>query len=180
MNTIGNPTQFSIKYEFFDDSHETKIGMFVNDKNILEYKKNGYSFTTCWNLDELALWLRGFVDNLTEDPYPVEAEGKYAAIKDIDAREFDSEDEDEFDAYYDKLDEWNLRHRWHPASSGAILSDVYFQLVGDAVELSWANEDGEEDVEFVFVKGGCKVPKDLFVTVINDFLKEYELHWSCG
>jgi len=151
--------------------------MIVNEKNILEYKKNGNSYTTRWNLDELALWLRDFVDNIKEDPYPVEAEGEYAAIKDINAREFDTEDEDEFDAYYDKLDEWNLRHRWHPASSGAILSDVYFQMVGNDIELSWNNEDAEDGIKFENLVGGCKVPKETFVTVINGFLKEYAQHW---
>ena len=85
---------------------------------------------------------------MAEDPYPVEADGEYAAVKDIAARSYDSADEDEFDAYYDKLYEWNLRHRWHPASSGAILADVYFQLVGEDVEISWNNKDSEDDIQF--------------------------------
>jgi len=177
MNIVGIPSQFAIKYEFYDDSHETEIIMIVNDKNILEYKKNGHSYTTRWNLNELALWLRDFVDNLKEDPYPVETEGEYAADKDISARVFDSDDEEEFDAYYDKLEDWNERHRWHSASSGAILADLYFQLIGDNVEISWNNEDAEEGVEFTFITGGCIIPVSEFKTVINSFLKEYALHW---
>ena len=86
-------------------------------------------------------------------------------------------DEEEFDAYYDKLDDWNEHHRWHPASSGAILADLYFQLVGDNVEISWNNEDAEEGVEFTFKVGGCKIPVTEFKSVINSFLKEYALHW---
>ena len=50
--------------------------------------------TTQWNLDDITLWLRSFIDHLNEDPYPVEADGEYAAIKDINAREFDSDDDE--------------------------------------------------------------------------------------
>lgn len=40
---------------------------------------------------------------VSETCCPAEADGEYAAMKDISARNFDSEDE--FDAYYDRLDE---------------------------------------------------------------------------
>ncbi len=177
MNTIGNKSIFAIGYEFIDSTRETEISMIINEENILSYKKGTDIFTTRWNLDDLANWLRQFVDNLKDDPYPVEAEGEYAAEKDVSARDFDSDDEKEFDAYYDKLDDWNEHHRWHPASSGAILADLYFQLVGENVEISWNNEDAEEGIEFTFITGGCKVPVSEFKTVINSFLKEYALHW---
>ena len=178
MNTFSNnTTDFSLRYEFFDESHETELSMFIDGKNILEFERDGQVLTTRWGLDELALWLRDFIDHLSEDPYPVEAIGEYAAIKDINAREFDSDDDQEFDAYYDALDEWNLRHRWHPASSGAILADVYFELVGDYVEISWNNADAEDGVQFRFSLGGCKVPKELFVSQVDAFLKAYALHW---
>lgn len=177
MKIIGNKSIFAIGYEFFDDTHETELSMIINGDNILSYKMGTDIFTTRWNLDDLAMWLRQFIDNLEEDPYPVNVSGEYAAEKDVSAREFDSDDETVFDAYYDKLDAWNERHRWHPASSGAILADVYFQLVGDNVEISWNNEDAEEDAEFTYETGGCKVPASEFKNVINSFLKEYAIHW---
>ena len=114
---------------------------------------------------------------MTEDPYPVEADGEYAAMKDISARDFDSDDEDEFDAYYDKLDEWNLRHRWHPASSGAILADVYFQLIGDEIEISWNNEDNGDGIKFQNLLGGARIKKDVFYATVDTFLKAYANHW---
>ena len=98
-------------------------------------------------------------------------------MKDNNAREFDSDNDEEFDAYYDRLYEWNLRHRWHTASSGAILADVYFQLVGDCVEISWNNEDLDEEVEFVQQLGGARVKKETFISVVDSFLKEYANHW---
>ena len=179
MNTynISNCEDFSISYSFFDDTHETEFSMNVHGINILAFDRNGTLLTTRWNLDELAEWLRFFIDHMTEYPYPVETDGEYAAMKDISARDFDSDDEDEFDAYYDKLDEWNLRHRWHPASSGAILADVYFQLIGDEVEISWNNEYADDGIEFQNKLGGARINKDVFFTTVDTFLKAYANHW---
>ena len=122
----------------------------------------------------MVLWLKDFISNLSEDPYPVDVAGIYAAEKDDNARNFDSDDEDVFDAYYDKLNKWNERHRWHPASSGAILSDVYFQLACENMEISWDNRELEyEDVEFLETMGGISIPKDDFTSIMNEFLKAY-------
>lgn len=173
----NNTSHFYIKYTFFDDTRETEISMIVNGNNILCFKRNNQSYTTRWNLDELAFWLRDFLNNMKDDPYPVDTPGEYASNKDISAREFDSDNDEEFDAYYDKLDKWNLRHRWHTASSGAILADVYFQLVGDYVEISWNNEDAEDNVVFDSLLGGCRIEKELFISEINDFLNAYAMHW---
>ncbi len=174
--TIGNPAQFAITYRFIDNSPETELSMFVDGKNILAFERGGEQLTTCWDLDELALWLRDFIDHLTEDPYPVEAEGEFAAEKDISAREFDTDDLHTFDAYYDNLDNWNLRHRWHPASAGAILADVYFQYTGDFIEISWNNTDEDEDIHFLNMRGGSQVPKDIFCDMIERFLQIYAQH----
>ncbi len=174
---IGDPAKFAVSYAFIDDSRETEISMYVENQNILAFIHEDRIYTTRWNLDELAFWLRDFLDHMEEDPYPVDAPGDYAAEKDNNAREFDSDNDEEFDAYYEKLYEWNLRHRWHTASSGAILSDVYFQLVGDEVEISWNNEDLDEEVEFVQQLGGARVKKGTFISVVDSFLKEYANHW---
>jgi len=168
---------FSMQYEFFDDKHETQIAMLVNGENILSFERDGLNLTTRWNLDELALWLRNFIDHMEDDPYPIEAEGDYAAIKDINAREFDTDDDEAFDTYYDRLDEWNIRHRWHPASEGAILADIYFQMVGDNVEISWNNQDPEDGVTFKFVLGGAAVSKGQFLQEVDSFLKAYADQW---
>ena len=179
MKTIvsGEISTFSIKYEFFDDKHETQISMLINGDNILAFERDNRNLTTRWNLDELALWLRNFLDHMVDDPYPVDVEGEYAAIKDINAREFDTDDDKLFDIYYDQLDEWDFRHRWHPASGGAILADIYFQQVGDNVEISWNNQDSEENVRFKYKLGGVSIPKEQFTQEINSFLKAYAKHW---
>ena len=178
LKTSNNDNKnFSIEYSFYDDSHETELKMLVNDKNILAFERDGKVLTTRWNLDDLALWLRNFIDNMKEDPYPVEVEGEYAAEKDINARDFDSEDDEEFDAYYDKLDDWNLRHRWHTTSNGGILADLYFELKGEYVEISWNNQDSEEGVKFENELGGVRIPKKEFCEEVDIFLKDYADHW---
>ena len=174
---ICGTQQFKISYEFIRDTQETEIAMLVDDDNILEFEHDGRLLTTRWNLDDIAIWLRTFIDNMKEDPYPVNAEGEYAAIKDVNAREFDSDDDEEFDAYYDKLDEWNLRHRWHTASNGAILADLYFQLVGENIEISWNNQDSEDDVAFKHELGGVRIPREEFTSVVDSFLKSYADYW---
>ena len=174
---VGDKQKFAIEYAFCKNSHDTEIAMLVDGKNILEFRRNGKLLTTRWELDELVSWLRDFLDNMSEDPYPVDCEGQYAAQKDDAARDFDSDDDEEFYAYYENLYDWNLRHRWHPASSGAILADVFFQLVGDYVEVSWDNRDIERDISFVYERGGAGIPKVLFYNTVDSFLKEYTLHW---
>lgn len=174
---LDNNDKFSIKYSFYDESRETELSMLVNGDNLLAFKRDGEVLTTRWNLDGLTQWLRNFIDNMKEDPYPVEVDGEYAAIKDINARDFDTEDEEEFDIYYDRLDDWNLRHRWHTTSNGAILADLYFELKGDSVEISWNNQDAEEGVKFENELGGVSVPKKEFYEEVDIFLKEYADHW---
>lgn len=99
------------------------------------------------------------------------------AEKDNNARGFDTDDLDAFDAYYERLSDWNSSHRWHPASSGAYLADVYFALIGDNVEISWNNTDSEEAIEFTSQKGYAKVPVEEFKSVIGQFIKDYVDHW---
>lgn len=108
----------------------------------------------------------------------MDVEGDYAAEKDLKAHEFDSDNDEEFDAYYDRLYEWNLRHRWHPASAGAILADVYFQLIGDSIEVSWNNTDAEEEVTFRNLLGGARVGRKLFVSAVDSFIQAYTRHWE--
>ena len=173
---IGNKSSFAIEYAFFEN-HTTEIALFINSRNILAYTKNEQNLTTRWNLDEIVKWLRSFIDNIQPDPYPVECEGEYAAMKDIYARDFDSDDDDILDSYYDSLYEWNLRHRWHHVSEGAILSDVYFEFVGDDVEISWNNQDAEDDVVFTEVLGCERIPKKEFVSVMEAFIIDYTNYW---
>ena len=101
---IGNKKDFAIEYSFIDDAI-TEIAMFHNGLNILEFERDGERLTTRWNLDELVLWLRNFLNDMQEDPYPAYTAGEFAAQKDQTARDFNTDNEKEFDEYYEKLNE---------------------------------------------------------------------------
>jgi len=176
-NTIGNMNSFAIEYEFFEQTRETEISMYVEGRNLLAFEKDNQILTTRWDIEELALWLRDFIDNMVEDPYPVQVVGDFAAEKDINAREFDSDDEKMFDEYYDKLYEWNSHHRWHPACGGAILSDIYFELIGECVDISWNNTDAEDGVKFCETLGHLMIDREEFINVIDEFLNIYADQW---
>ncbi|MBR3341840.1 MAG: hypothetical protein IKG30_09480 [Clostridiales bacterium] len=174
---IGDKSKFAIGYSFFDDTRETELSMYVEGINLLEYIHDGAKYTTRWNLNDLVVWLSDFLKNMSEDPFPYDVKGACIAEKDNNARDFDTDDIDEFDAYYDKLSNWNSRHRWHPASSGAYLADVYFALIGSDVELSWDNTDAEDGIEFISQKGYTSIPEEVFKSVMGQFIKEYANHW---
>ena len=177
MHMIGDMSTFGLGYTFYDDVHATEIALYLNGTNILGFTSEGKHLTTRWDLDELAEWMREFIANMQDEPYPVQASGEYAAAKDEAAREFDTDDEEEFDRYYDLIDEWVWRHTWHHASSGAILANVYFQQIGDRVEISWNNSSCEDGVSFDCVLGVGYVEKDSFLQIMNQFLVEYATHW---
>ena len=173
----GETSSFALEYAFFDEYKTTELCMYVNGQNILAFTRNGIHLTTRWQLDELAEWLRYFIDNMRDDPYPVDVDGDYAALMDINSRQFDSDDEKEFDEYYDVLDEWVWRHTWIHASAGAILADLYFRLINGQVEISWNNRHPEDGVQFDTEFGCGYVPKEVFVDVVNHFLRDYADHW---
>ena len=60
---ISAKNKFAIEYDFIDEEQYTELAMYVNNKNILEFDRDGENCTTCWNLDEIAEWLRKFIDN---------------------------------------------------------------------------------------------------------------------
>lgn len=182
MNTnvqlLGEKKTFAI--EFRDLPTETgeerlsELSMFVNGRNILGFTRKGVHSTTCWNLDDLVAWLRVYALQMPVDPYPVEADGCCAALKDINSRNFYSEDDTVFDAYYDKLYEWVHRHNWHASSAGAILANVYFEHKESVMEISWNNQDVEEDADFDYLIGWEQVPFDTFNEVLSAFLRRYD------
>lgn len=174
---VGDKSQFALKYTFYQKTDDTELEMFVEGKNVLGFCREGEKRTTRWNLEGIAFWLRNFIENMREDPFPFDCTGQYAAEKEKVARDFDSDDDDIFDAYYDKLYEWDLRHRWHTESNGAVLANVYFQLVGENVEISWDNENAEPNVEFMQKFGGASIPKDIFINAVNTFLSDYADEW---
>ena len=175
----GNPTTFAIGYAFVGEDRTTELSMFINGDNILGFMNEGVHRTTRWPyLNGLVSWLRNFVLNMHEDPYPIEAEGEFAAQKDSFARAFSSDDPDEMDAYYEPLLDWAYNHTWLHERGGAILSNVYFEYRNNVVEISWDNRRSEKGVTFDFEYGGTRVEAELFKKVVLGFSEAYEQHWG--
>lgn len=175
-HVVGQKELFAIGFTFFEETRDTELEIFIGGNNVLAYKKGDKRLTTRWCLDDIAFWLRDFIDNLAEDDFPFECEGSNAAEKDAHAREFDSDDDEEFDLYYQKLYDWNQRHSWHSRSNGAILANLYFQLIEGKVEVSWNNDASEEGVAFEFPIGSERIDRNVFVDIVNKFLYEYAIH----
>ena len=85
---FGSPDAFAIECAMYRDPHETEISMYIEGRNILEFEVNGRKHTACWNFDDLASWLGHFLEHMAEDPYPVACSSRYAAGKDVEARDF--------------------------------------------------------------------------------------------
>lgn len=104
--------------------------------------ENGKHYTTRRpHLEDLVAWLKSFALTMWEDPYPLQIEGGFAAQKDSNAREFDTDGMQKFDvySYYDSLDPWTWEHTRSHESGGAVLSNIYFELKDGPIELSWDN-----------------------------------------
>ncbi len=184
---IGDPSVFAIGYAFMGDDRTTEISMFANGTNLLGFTKEGYHYTTRWKyLEDLVAWLESFTLNMAADPFPIDADGVFAAEKTENARasapdvDDDSSDEelDAFDAYFDRFGDWVWNHTWLSERGGAILSNVYFEYKAGFIELSWNNRHLEEGVVFDCEFGGTRVDAEAFKAVVLEFVDAYEKHWG--
>lgn len=177
---IGDPTGFAFGYAFLDDG-DTEVVMCVDGVNVLGFTKAGSHRTLRWSpLDGLVSWLRRFALTMGEDPYPVGDGRGFAAQRDAEARTFESDDLDVLDAYYGPLLDWADRHAWAGECGGAVLSNVFFELRGGSVEISWDNRRPGEGVEFDCVLGGAAVDAEAFKQTGIEFADAYDRHWGAA
>ena len=57
------------------------------------------------------------------------------------------------------------------------MADLYFQLVGENIEISWNNQEPEKGIKFQHELGGVSIPKAQFLYEMDSFLKVYAEHW---
>lgn len=104
---VGDPTNFAFGYSFLGEDGFTILAMYANGKNLMGFSNADGHFTTRWaRLEDLVTWLRNFASSAADGPYPIEIQGELAAEKDARARDFDSEDMQEFEAYFQRINEW--------------------------------------------------------------------------
>lgn len=176
---IGNKDEFAIGYEIVSRKDRvTALCMYVNRKNILEFKVDGERYTVTWNLDDLVTWLEEFAMKEQDEPFPYEVKGATAAEKDSYAREYDSDSDAEFESYYERLNEWVYVHTWKHASAGGTIPNVYFRKIGHEVEISWDNNDVNEVVTFLEKDGSVRIDADKFKEIIWALATSYKAEWS--
>jgi hypothetical protein len=184
---IGDPSVFAIGYAFLGNDRITEISMWANGTNLLGFIRNNGHLTTRWAyLEYLVAWLKSFVLNMADDPFPIEAEGEFAAEKVAYARDqlpdlddgCSEEEMDEFNAQVDLFDDWSWSHTWLSERGGAILPNMYFEYKHGMVELSWNNRNAEDGVVFNCEFGGTRVDADTFRSVVLEFVDAYERHWG--
>ena len=150
-------------------------------KNICEWKEVGSSEkqTVWWNIDELINYLHETTDFLYEDdPFPVNVEGDCASELENNARDFESDNEEEMDAYYGKLNDWVYKHSWNHARSGAIVPDVLFRKVDDNMEISWWTDQEDDGRVFTNRYGYILIPKTEYENLIEEVFYSYNTMWK--
>lgn len=176
---IGNKDEFAFDLrKTSDEDHLSQLKVFVKGKNICEWKdkETGQKRTIWWNLDELITYLHDTETFLYhDDPFPIDVLGECASELENNARDFESDNEEEMDDYYDRLNDWVYDHSWNHARAGAIVPDVIFRNVNGNMEISWWNDD--EDIDFTNRYGYIIIPAETYKTLIGKLFSEYNAMW---
>ncbi|MBR2067984.1 MAG: hypothetical protein IJ875_07000 [Solobacterium sp.] len=179
---IGNKDTFGFEIKKESESeHTSKLTVFANGKNICEYiDSNGNKRKNIfWDNDELISYLNDTINFFYEnDPFPVQCRGDYAAELDNNARDFDSENEDELDSYFDKLNDWSYKHSWRHARSGAIVPDLLFRVIDNQMEISWWTDYSDEGLSFTNSRGFILVEKNKYIEIISNLFDAYNDMWK--
>lgn len=89
---------------------------------------------------------------------------------------YQPEDDNEFDVWVEKKQDWEFRHSWYSARSGSFLARVYFRHVsGNQIEISWDNSSiySKDTVLFDYPKGVTLVEVYEFRNVVHQFLNDF-------
>ena len=161
--------------------HVCMLKVFVRGENICEWKEidSSEKYTVCWNIDELISYLYETTDFLYEDdPFPVIIDGECASELENNARDFESDDEKEMEAYYDKLNDWVYKHSWNHARYGAVVPDVLFRKVDGNMEISWWTDQEDEGRVFTNRYGYVLIPKNEYENLIEEVFHTYNEIWQ--
>ena len=175
---IGNKEKLGFELKKVSDSdHTCKLKLYAGGKNICEWKdSDGKTHREIWwDLDELINYLHdtiGFICD--DDPFPIDnVTGECASELDNNARDFESDNNEEMEKYYDSLDDWTYNHSWYHARSGAVVPDVMFRKANDMIEISWWSDQEDEGRYFINKYGYVLVDCDEYQKEINELYDTY-------
>jgi len=175
MRIFGNKKEFAIEYEL-DNFSKAEFKLYLDSKSICAFKRNNIIYEFKWDIRELVDWLELNLNYvLSEEGFPLPVEGNTAVELYQNSGEFDSEDDDTFDSWYEKRQDWSFRHSWYSSRAGGYLADVYFRKVGDKIEISWDNCNLYDNIEFLNPVGLCYIELKQFKGIIENFIKAFRL-----
>lgn len=183
MRTFGDIYIFSLKYDFRKNPFNEKgligetwggVEFWVKGKELCGFYKDNLERSYEWNLIYIVEWL---AENLSvilvEEEFPLPVQGGTTLELLNNSLNFDSEDDDEFDEWFSKKQDWEFKHSWFSSRGGAYLPDAFFRRIGDKMEISWNNDDLYEDISFVHMRGVELIPICFFESVVKAFIHDF-------
>ncbi|WP_411680984.1 hypothetical protein [Clostridium thailandense] len=190
MKYFGNKEVFAVAYELkespFNESegNEPTWGIFqmwVNNKSVCTFSMDDQIRDYEWNLIFIVEWLCKNKNNiLNETQFPLPTEGNNAIELYNNSGDFDSDDDDEFDSWFEKRQDWYFKHSWYSNNGGSYLADVIFRRVEDTIEIAWDNTGLYDEVKYNNPKGVYYIPFEVFQDVVNSFIENFSLEVSAS
>lgn len=183
MKYFGNKKIFAIAYELKESpfnepgKYEPTWGefqMWVYNNSICTFSMNDKIREYEWDLRFIVDWFcknKNYI--LEESPFPLPCEGNNAIELYNNSGDFDSDDDNEFDVWFEKRQDWHFNHSWYSDRGGSYLADVIFRRVNNTIELAWDNTILYSNIKYVNPKGVYYIPVEMFQTVVDDFIKEF-------
>lgn len=185
LRTFGDKNIFAIQYEFIDNrfNENSLIGetwgrleLFVHGIDVCQYKRENIVKSFQWNLIYIVEWFSENLKHILNDeafPLPVEGQNSIELIN--NCLLFDSENDDEFDAWFDTNQEWEFKHSWFSNRAGSFLPDVFFRRINGEIEIAWNNEStySTEGITFINPIGVRKIPIGIFDSTVKNFIEDF-------
>lgn len=185
LRTFGEKNTFTIQYEFennpFNENSLTgetwgRFELFVQGVDVCQFKRENSVTIYQWNLIYIVEW---FSENLkyilSDKPFPLPVEGQHSLELLDNCLLFESDNDDEFDAWFDTKQEWEFKHSWFSNRAGSFLPDVFFRRVNGEIEIAWNNEStySSEGISFINPIGIEYVSLGIFESTVNNFIEDF-------
>lgn len=191
MKCFGDKDVFAVSYELKESPfNELEINdsttwgvfqMWVHNKSVCTFSMGDKVREYEWDLIFIVEWLCKNKDNiLNETQFPLPSEGNNSIELYKHSGNFDSDDDDEFDSWFEKRQDWYFNHSWYSNNGGSYLADVIFRRVGDTIEIAWDNIELHSEVNYINPKGVYYVPLKLFQDVVDNFIEDFMLEVSAS
>lgn len=175
MKTFGCKKEFALEYELDNDLEEAQFNLYIENKSICAFKKNNIICKFKWDIRDLVEWLDTNLNCiLNEEKFPLSVDAKTAFEFMENSNNFDSDDDDEFDRWYEVRQDWIFQHSWYSSRAGGYLADIYFFRVGDEIEVSWNNANLYHNIEFLNPTGIYYIKAIVFKDIITKFINSFK------